>query len=232
MPRNNVKRTKRKRRARKRRKSRVPMPLGGFSNTKMVRLRKVFEHSLDAGADGYSYALFRTNGLNYITNTSTPTRPSNFLLHCNAYERYVVLGAKITSTFIPSSSDSNTKFGYMGIYLGHTEAAINTVLAQGIGRLLEQKEAIKTKKVAGNEYGKPTTITHTFSPSKFFGKTKTYIKTSNDYVGTAALDPVEPNLAYFSPFIKSINNNDPDACVMITQLDYIVMFQELKPQGN
>jgi hypothetical protein len=228
MPRRNG----RKRTKRRRRKTKVPMPIGGFSNTKMVRLRKVFEHSLNAGADGYSYALFRANGLNFISNTSTPARPSNFLLHCNAYERYVVLGAKITTTFVPTGNDSNTKFGYMGVYLGHTEASINTILAQGIGRLMEQKEAIRTRKVAGNEYGKPVSITHTFSPSKFFGKTKQYIKTSNDYVGTAAADPSEPNLAYFSPFIKSINNNDPDNCVLISQIDYIVMFQELKPQGN
>lgn len=239
MPRRTSKRFKRKTRKkrktyRRRTRKTLIMPLGGFPKSKVVKLRYVQQSTLDAAANGYSKQTFLANGLNYIFQTSNPTRtdPANFLRNMDSYETYCVLGARCKATFITDGT-SNLQPSYCGIYLARSQADIDNILVNGITKLFEQPRNVRFRRVFGpSQSSNGMTITMNYSSSKFFQTTPTNYRDSKEYQGTASTDPSDPNAAYFQVFSHSVNGNNPGKCVVIIQIDYIVRLTDTTVNGN
>ena len=151
----------------------MPMSLGGFPSSKIVKLRYVQQPTLDANTGGYSKQTFLANGLNYIYQSANPQRtdPANFLRNMDSYETYCVLGAKCKATFITDGT-SNLQPSYCGIYLGRSSADIDNILVNGITKLFEQPRNVRFRRIFGPaQSSNGMTITMKYSSSKFFQTT-------------------------------------------------------------
>jgi hypothetical protein len=228
--------TRSRRRRKRNRRTRMSMPLGGFPNSKIVKLRYVQQSTLDAGSNGYSKQTFLANGLNYIYQPSSgsPVRndPANFLRNMDSYETYCVLGARMKATFITDGT-SNLQPSYCGIYLGRSSADIDNILVNGITKLFEQPRNVRFRRVFGpSQSSNGMTIAMNYSSSKFFQTTPSNYRDSKEYQGNASTDPSDPNAAYFQVFSHAVNGNNPGKCVVIIQIDYIVRLTDTTVSGN
>ena len=169
----------------------MPMPLGGFPSSKIVKLRYVQQSTLDANTGGYSKQTFLANGLNYIYQSANPQRtdPANFLRNMDSYETYCVLGARCKATFITDGT-SNLQPSYCGIYLGRSSADIDNILVNGITKLFEQPRNVRFRRIFGPaQSSNGMTITMKYSSSKFFQTTALNYRDSKEYQGNASTDP-------------------------------------------
>jgi hypothetical protein len=237
MPRNNAskRKTKKARRGKRTRRARVPLPLGGFSSSKVVKLRYVQQSTLDAPSNSYSHQTFLANGLNYIyqPNSGSPTRhdPANFLRNMESYGNYCVLGSQCKVTFITDGT-SNLIPSFCGIYLAREQVnEFKNIISGGINKMYEQPRNVRFRRVFGpSQSSNGMTISMNFSGSKFFNVTRTNYRDEPDFQGTVVYDPA--TAAYFQPFTCSVNGNNPGKVVAIIQIDYIVRLTNRTVMGN
>ena len=221
-----AKRQTKKRTPRKRKRTRIPMPLGGFSDTKIVKLRWVKPVKLDAGANSYDIETFNANGMASVQVGDTH-QPANFDIWSRRYAKYCVIGSKISASLTPDSLSSVTP-GYVGIYLSQSNSELATLLSNGIQNAMEQKRAVAMTPISYLQSGSRR-ISKGFSPSRLFGVPKMGVTIDDKFLGNKDNNPTA--LAYFQLFQATIDGNNPGELNFLVTIDYVVRFAGLLEQA-
>lgn len=244
MPRKNGKRKYKKRKGKKK-KTYVPLPVGGFTNSKLVRLRWAEEFTMDCGSNSYIIQTFLANSPSvvYMNSTQIPNahQPANYDVWARRYNSHVVLGSKCNIRYTPSANQSITP-GYVGCWVGEgadAQADLATLLTNGAGSAFEQKYTQRMYTMGPGSSAKPQSFTTYFSPSKVFGQSKSAIKNDTAYHGhtatastsVALIDSLPIEQAYFNLFVASIADNNPGAMTFMVIIEYIVRFYGLEEQS-
>lgn len=217
------KRYKGKKRRRKRRRRYRKLPLGGFPENYVCRVRYVEEIILNAAAGFWAFNDFRCNSIYDPNATIGGGTPNGFLQLMEYYDQYCVLGSKIKAQFYPSSA-TNVTPGYLGIGRFNTTG---TPSGEGIVRMLQSRNYHKAKGSTGLAYGAsnsnaPPQAFHSFSLRKNMAGGAKYAYNDNNYKGTVSSNPV--NQQYYSVMVGSIGGNDPGSVTILVTIDYIVKF--------
>ncbi len=209
---------RRGRRARRRSSRYSAGVLSGFPRSKIVRLRYVDTHTLDANAATLSTKLYRCNSIYDPQYAVGGQQPLGHDQWATFYAHYVVIGAKITTQFTTATGNIGVA-NACGIFLS-ASASIPTTLVN----MLEQGNTVsRAQPLSGINM---RTLSRGFSAKKFFNVTN--VKDNTDRLGAAfGADPDED--AYFCVFVGAIDataNTPPVNC--ITTIDYLVVVSEPK----
>jgi len=218
---------KRKRVYRKKRpmRKRKPLPLNGLEKSKLVKLRYVQTYSLDPGTGVYAQQTFRANAVYDPDSTGTGHQPANFDIFAQMYDRYTVLGSKITTVVVPTTNSVTYVPGTLIQALSEDGKMTGVVHGLGgIDGLLEQPRLSRSICQIGQLEGPtPRPLVNTFSAKKFFG-TK-FISGVSPYTADVSAVPAEEGF-FEVAYVSSDNNNNPGIVTLRSTIDYIVLFTE------
>lgn len=208
----------------RRAKTRIPLPLGGFPNSLMVRLKYVQTFSLNPAAGAIAVQNFRANSLYDPDSTGVGHQPSNYDRLTAIYDRYTVVGAKIKvyPVFLTTGS---INCGTLVVHCSENGTDLTVAhAAGGIANCLEQPKIARSAKHIGViNSGMPHVWTKTFSAKKFFG-VKNFIG-KEPYSADNAANPVEQ--AFFEVAIMSQDDSvDPDTIKLRAEIEYIAVMTE------
>lgn len=226
------KRSTRKRALRKRRpayRRRFYLPIGGFPKSKMVRLRYVEYTSLNAGTGGIASVAYVANGMYDPRVSVGGHQPANFDSWMAQYDHFCVLGSKLKVTYMPVDGTTNVP-SILGILLSDTGS--RATASTSVEYLLESRYARKSMRLAGPIMGdKQATCVHTFSASKFFGKSKQAVLGTDKYIGSASADPTDG--AFFEIFAGAPTaTTDPSGINLLVEIEYVAVLSEPKPPAE
>lgn len=220
------KRKRSKRVYRPRKKARPYLPVGGFSNKMLVKLRYVQLVTLDAGAGTYAVNEFRANSLFDPDKSGVGHQPSNFDKLATIYDRYTVLGSKCTIYWVPTSSTIITPPPLLALHVSEDGSDIATAhAAGGISNVLEQPRLSRSTQYVGIYNGTGTVLTRYFSAKKFFGVKD--IVGESPYSSDITGNPTEG--AFFE--VAAISPDDsvnPGSISVRVEIEYIAMMTEPK----
>lgn len=226
MPSKKVVRKTRPRRRYRKKRSLTVLPIGGFHQSQLVKLRYVETVRFNPPVGGISHNVFRANSLHDPNVTGVGHQPSNFDRWANTYDRYTVLGAKCTAYPVYTNGTNSAKPGTMALCL--SEAGNKLTIAHGSGgidNILEQPRLRASMNYVAGLNAPPTKLSKKFSAKKFFG-TKNLIGQS-PYSADVTTSPAEG--AFFEvALISPDDTNDPSEVTIRIVIDYIAMFTEPK----
>ncbi len=201
------------------RRKRRTMPIGGFPNTKVVKLRYTEIKSLNPGAGLLTNNKYYANGAYDVDFTGIGHQPRGFDIWAKQYEHWVVLGSKITVEWTPTTSIAGVP-GYFGILKSADATAINNYLTTAE---LAEARFSSTQKLTGFPDRKIQRVAMTYSPKKFLG-----IKDpmdNSDLYGTDTSNPA--NTTFYTVYYGSTDGaNDPDSAKFKVTVDYVIKFFE------
>lgn len=228
MPEYKSKRKTRRKYTRPRRRKAVvrrSLPVGGFPSSMTVKLRYCQHFDLDPAAGLFAAQVFRANSAFDPDMTGIGHQPSNFDRWAVNYDRYTVLGAKITITENLKVTTSVVP-AVVAVCLSEQGTDISTAFAAGgVAGVLEQPRLSRSAKNLGlSNDGGPYSFTKTFSAKKFFG---TNALTAEPYAADVAENPTEQ--AFFEVAAMSPDDSsNPGNISLMATIDYIVKFTEPK----
>ncbi len=199
--------------------------LSGFPKSQVVKLRYVDTGlTLDPGVGLISEYVYRANSVFDPDFTGVGHQPMGFDEWANIYNRYTVLGSRITVYNTPATT-TNVTPGYFGVVLSANSTPIASYTS--IDNLLESKLAGKNWRTAGSTLtqttrGNSQVVSKNFSAKNFFGVTDV-----NDGTGLSSViggNPTEH--AHFGIYAASIDGNNPGSLFLTVMIDYIVQFRE------
>lgn len=197
--------------------------LEGFPVRKLVKLRYVTEITINPVLSGFAVHEFRTNSVFDPDFTGVGHQPMGFDEWASLYERYHVLGSRITvqNTL---STNSSTNAAYFGVTVYGTTGQLSTTYAGSVTGVLESKLTGRTRVIAGNANNNPISqiLSRKFSSKKFFGKKD--VLDDPDIGASVGSNPA--NVAFFGIWAGAIQGNDPPALEFKVTIDYIVMFHD------
>lgn len=201
-----------------------------FSRSQVVKMRYVQSVQLNPNADSGAYIMFRANspfaplGLSSAgVAYNTSHQPYGWDQWTAIYNEYVVIGSKITMTCVaPNQTSPNSGSGIVALFLSDNNSAYSVTTNDGCTNMIETGRA-SYKQFSPNGSGKPTVLSHKFSPKKFWNLSN--LKDNVTRVGSdIGSSPTE--VAYFHCYFytndESVTTSAGPLC-WIT-LDYIVMF--------
>lgn len=198
------------------------LPLTGFPERKLVRLKYTETITLDPGAGAAVVNYFSCNGMFDPNITGTGHQPLGYDQWQALYESYQVLSAKIKVTPVNASTANVIPVAY-GVILDD-----NSVFSYvGTDEVIESKQG-QDYKLAGHSSMIPQTnysknITKIFSGKKFFGSGKNFLG-ENNYQGTDSTNPA--NQAFFGVWAGSIGGANGGNMSFIVEIEYIALFTE------
>lgn len=208
-------------------KFKVHLPLGGFPNRLMVRLKYVENIPLSPGVGGIAHQSFRANSLFDPNFTGIGHQPSNYDRLTAIYDRYTVVSSKI-NCFIYSGNNNVVLPGLLALHTSEDGTDLTTAHASGgIENVIEQPRTSRSIKHLGDmtTAGRNVLMSQTFSAKKFFG-TKSIVGES-PYSADIATNPSEG--AFFEVAYMSIDDsNDPGAIGVRCEIEYIAVMTEPK----
>lgn len=180
-------------------------------------LNYVDKISLDPPTGGLTTSYrFRANSIYDPDQSGTGHQPLGYDEIILGYERWTVIGSKITATFTASQSTSALPL-VVGI-----EVQDSTVATANVGTIIERGRA-RYKHTSGAQGGPSVvTVTNGFSTKKFFGLSS--LKAGKEYQGLATADC--PRQAFYSIFAADAGTNDPAPIDVTVKIEYYVIFQE------
>ncbi len=188
---------------------------------KKVQLRYVEQICIDAPAAGVAALfLFRANDMFDPDFTGGGHQPKGFDQWMIFYDHFTVIGSKIKVTYATTTTTAATGNVLCGLYLNN-----DTVLSTVSEFLLEEK-LNKYTVIGPIDGGKAiTTLRHSFSASKFFGKKN--IVGSAEYKGTTAASPTED--AYYQVWVAALALADnPGPVDIVVEIEYLAVLTERK----
>lgn len=199
--------------------------LSGFPTSKMVKLRYIdSDITLDAAAGLTADYVFRANSVFDPDYTGTGHQPMGRDQWSEVYNRYTVLGSKITLYATPIAT-TNSVPTYFGITLSGETSPLGSY--SSINSILESKLSSGTRLAGSTVSGaipRSLKLTKTFSAKKFFG-----VKDVQDGAALSAEVGANPSKdAYFSVWAASVDGSNPGAMSFRVQIDYIVLYREPK----
>lgn len=184
-----------------------------FSNT-MVAKHNYYNYNLSVNPGLISAAsfLFSANGLYDPNITGTGHQPMGFDQLSAVYDHYMVIGSKITVTFVTGG----TQNCLCGIRISDTNAFSNDPET-----IVENGSCVWTL-VPGTGSGENMkTLSYAVNPSKYLGS-----KDKSELKGDASSNPVEQ--CFFQCFAFSNSASDPAALTLNVFLEYTAIWTEPK----
>lgn len=184
----------------------------GFSDTLFCKLKYSQSIRLNNGTNATVPYSFRGNSLFDPDYTSTGHQPMYFDQYALIYERYRVMGAKIS---IRAINGNNTAAHYLVLQTG-------TDVYSGLNmeRLLEQPRSGISKIVPASSQS-PTFIKHYCSTRKACGLTKSQVMDA-DYASQTTGSPLQ--LWYFNIITQTIDNLSVASLYCMVSIVYYVQF--------
>ncbi len=215
-------RAKSRRRVRRNKRTRTyrPKRVGNAFPTKVAVSLPYSEIDLalsaDAGLSGGSF--FRANGVFDPNATGTGHQPRGFDQYMLFYDHFVVIGSKITVTFI-NNEDYPIRCGIM-----LRDSASSSVLdPDTIGEYKHKVE--RTAGATSSGQSNVTTLTLNCSPRKFLGRSK--VLSDSTLKGSAAGDPTEQ--VYFLVYNFALDGSSSISSTDYrVHIDYATVFIEPK----
>lgn len=163
--------------------------------------------------------VFSCNGIYDPDITRVGHQPSGFDQLMSMYDHYVVIGAKITTTFI--NNDNN--HGVVCAVDVRDRSTLETDM-----RVTQESGTAKTAVITSENSGRgAVTITYKINPNKFLGRSKPLA--DPQLKGTDQANPLEQ--CYFHIMLSSLDAGSVDSTTISSILEYQVMFIEPKPVG-
>lgn len=208
-------------------KTRIRLPLGGFPQKLMVRLKYVEHFTLNPGAGLAAIQLYRANSLFDPNLTGVGHQPSNYDKLATIYDRYSVVGAKL-KCYPVGTAVTNVTPGTLIIHVSEDGNTLSTAHASGgISNMLEQPRVARTIRHMGmvNNYVKELPLVKYFSAKKFFGKKADLY--ADPYSADIGANPGE--MAFFEVgYVSSDDAIDPGAMTFRVEIEYIALMSEPK----
>lgn len=203
------------------------LPVGGFPDKWMARLRYVETITLDAGAGTYAVNAFRSNGLYDPNQTGTGHQPSNFDRLSAIYDRYTVLGSKCTVYPVQIAGSNTAVPAVLILHVSEDGTSVATAHASGgIDNILEQPRLRNSiSYVTAINGAKEVVLRKTFSTKKFFGLRD--VGAMRPYSADVTGLPDEG--AFFE--VAAVSPDDtvnPSSITVRVVIDYIALFTEPK----
>lgn len=188
------------------------VPYGGFSQTKVVRLKYCDQYKIDAIAGAMASHEWRANSIYDPDYTSTGHQPMFRDVYAGIYNKYRVLSSKITIKAVP--------------YPGETHASVlylddSTGLGANISVIREQNMA-KSEALVESQ-GKNNTISLIYSAKKVFGKDN-----DDETLSSVGSNPANQQLFQFAT--QNLNSANGTNCQLMVTIEYWVQFSDLKEQ--
>lgn len=202
--------------------------LGGFPDSKKVKLRYCQAIRLDPSTANFAQHLFRCNAPQNPSYTSVlDHQPMYFDQWAAIYAKYCVMGSKIKLSWLGGSgSTQNTFSGLYGVYTATGTAGISAY--SDIMGVLESNNNV-TWRSAGNlntgssNPNKQNYVISKFSTRKFFG-----IKDPQDGNAYSAAVTTIPNQeAYWCCWFAAIDG-DPASQNFLIEIEYLIEFSDRK----
>lgn len=163
--------------------------------------------------------VFSCNGLYDPDITRVGHQPSGFDQLMSMYDHYVVIGAKITTTFV---NNDNNHGVVVAIDVRDSE------VIQPDMRVVQESGTCKTAVISQENTGKGTcTITYKINPNKFLHRTKPL--SDPTLKGSSNTNPVEQ--CYFHVMLSSLDAGSVDSCSISSIIEYQAVFIEPKQVG-
>lgn len=216
----------RRRPYRKRKPMRRYLPIGGFENKKLVKLRYVEQFTLDPSSTVSVSQVFRANSLFDPNYTGVGHQPSNFDRLASLYDRYTVLGAKIKVQWVPTTSNTINPPPVLGVHLSEAgDDMYDAYIQGGIQSVLEQPRLAASAYYVGAPFLEQKPLIKTFSAKKFFG-TKNIVGV-DPYSADVTANPEEG--AFFEVIAMSPDGSaDPAVITLRATIEYIALMTEPK----
>ncbi len=206
-----------------RRRRRVPLPIGGFGNKRMVKLRYSDLKEFDVPVGGSTFNIYRANSVFDPDETGAGHQPLGFDQWMLAYQTFTVIGCKMHVRIMGELVGDQSPVAVCILKTGTVadEALLNTLqtvrehprhLASRIGYLGN----------ASSFNSRSANLTATWSARKWFGKR--FIVGSADHMGGQTTNPTTQ--AFLTVKAFSISGNNPNPIVILTQIDYLVILAE------
>lgn len=217
-----LKRTRNARRRKlwRKRRLRRPLPLTGYGQSKIVRLRYCDEITLDPALGGIASHYFLANGMYDPDHSLGGHQPLGFDQMMAGYDHFTVIGSRIKVTPVNNGAGTGTP-GYFGVILDDN----STLSYASAAQCLESKQGkggimVSQKSINGNQ----RSAWRSFSAKKFFRKNA--IVGAAEYKGSESADPTEK--AYFGIWNAAVGTNNPDASIFMVEIEYIAVLTEPK----
>lgn len=204
-----------------RQKVSVPRGIFGFPDEFITTIRYVDVYTLTSASNGIAKQYMRMNSLFDPDQTGTGHQPYYFDQFAALYNRYTVLGSKLTAEFslLPSAIATAQPSGpaVIGV-IGDDSASTSTT----VSTLLESNSCKHT--LLGSQHGGPNikTLTLTYSPSRELG-----LSPDDDTVG--ALVTTNPsNQWYGLVWMAETGLSTATSASVKVQMEYCVKFSQQK----
>jgi len=172
--------------------------------------------------NGVAYNTFKANGCYDPNATGVGHQPRGWDEHVSLYNKYVVLGSKIT--FQPTQLDStDTNVGYFGIIKRtNTEQILGQTTS--IGDIMEARKGVYRRMNGFRSGGRPLTLTSKYSHKKHFNTKPT------EHTLQTTTDPHGDALANFDVYMipNASETGNPGPCPCLITIEYIVLFKDPK----
>jgi len=230
------KRTSTKKTYKKRRTSMVkyrkPLPLNGFPDKYVCRLKYAELITLDATALGSAaptYHSFRANSLFDPNYTSVGHQPRGFDELASLYDHYTVIGSKCTVHFENDVDHLQPAGQYCFLMLddAHTVPLDIVDLCEESNRY---KIAYKERNTTGS---RNIVMSKKFSPYKMFGlPKKDSLITNNKLTPSVVANPTEDAFFTLGVICSRTTTTDPPRIVCRVEIEYLAVFTEKKPMAR
>lgn len=200
--------------------------LTGFPNSKLVKLRYVEHFTLDYIASIAEYR-FRCNSIFDPNLTGTGHQPMGRDQWAELYQRYMVVGAKATLTYVNTSVSAQTP-AYIGMKVMTDPAPLASTYST-VDELLEDKKTGRFVTIGGTHNS--SAIPKWYSVTRKFSAKKTFAVTNaiDDPDLGASMSTNPARQAYFVCWQASIAGNDPPLMNFKICIDYVTLVREPYP---
>lgn len=211
-----AKRSMRKRGGKRNKATTTIVKSPGFSDQCFVKLKYSEDIHIFDGVSAAKFYTFRGNSLYDPNLTAIGHQPLYFDQYCLIYEKYRVLGAKISCRVINGTSAVAQYFVL--------EAGTDQNISNNVTRLIEQSRGSVAKIIPAASQS-PVFIKKYCSTRKACGLTKSQLFDA-DYAGDAAASPNQ--IWYYNLLSASIDGASPtDVYVMVSLVYYVQFFDRM-----
>jgi len=205
------------------------LPLGGFPDRKIARLKYAAFITLDPTALGSAVPVvhhFRANSLYDPDKTGIGHQPRGFDEHAAIYDHYCVIGSKIKVSFESDVDNLASTGQYCFLMLQDTDDTPTSLVD-----IMEESNKNKINFRPRNTVsGKSIILTKSFSPYKMFGipKKDSLLNNVNLNPQTGA-NPVEDAIFTIGVACSRSTTTNPPQITARVEIEYIAVFTEKRP---
>lgn len=193
-------------------RTRIPRGFKPFGNTRVARLTYCDNIVLDPGANVTAGKVFRANGMYDPDTALGGHQPYGFDQLMALYNRYVVLGAKITITAVPAASFAS--------YIIACKLSDNATLLSTTPTVLQEQPGYKYRLITNGNTTPSPRLTMGYSARKLC---RPGFMNNDTYQGTVNKDPDDQ--WYFTVLTCSaVPSVDNGAMTFNIRIDYIAKF--------